>query len=162
SLARIRRIGQLYRAILAVPLIVRDTVYGALTLFYPLPRDFVGDEIRLSLAFADQAGLAIENARLHAHAQQAAAQEERNRLARELHEAVTQALFSASLIAEVLPATWELYPDEVRPRLEDLRRLTRGALAEMRALLVELRPAALSETPLADLLRQLVDASMAR
>jgi signal transduction histidine kinase len=147
---------------LSVPLVVRDTVYGALTLFYRLPRDFTGDEIRLSLAFADQAGLAIENARLHAQTQHAAAQEERNRLARDLHDAVTQTLFSASLIAEVLPSISQRRPEQVAPRLEELRRLTRGALAEMRSLLLELRPTALGEMALADLLRQLVEAAMAR
>jgi signal transduction histidine kinase len=162
GLAQIRRVGEHHRAMLSLPLIVRDIVYGALTLFYPLPRDFEDDEVPLGLAFADQAALAIENARLHAHAQHAAAQEERHRLARELHDAVTQTLFSASLIAEVLPRLWQRQPDQVGPRLEELRRLTRGALAEMRALLLELRPAALRETPLADLLKQLVEASMAR
>ncbi|MBV9171952.1 MAG: GAF domain-containing sensor histidine kinase [Chloroflexi bacterium] len=162
SLARIRHVAEHHGAILSVPLIVRDSVYGALTMFYPLPREFGGDEIRLTLAFADQAALAIENARLHEQAQQAAAQEERNRLARELHDAVTQTLFSASLIADVLPTLSEHQPEELAPRLEDLRRLTRGALAEMRTLLFELRPTALKETPLADLLRQLVEASMAR
>jgi signal transduction histidine kinase len=57
---------------------------------------------------------------------------------------------------------WERNPEQVGTRLEDLRRLTRGALAEMRSLLLELRPAALRETPLSQLLRQLVEASMAR
>ena len=75
--------------------------------------------------------------------------EERQRLARELHDAVTQTLFSASLIAEVVPRLWERDPAEARERLEELRRLTRGALAEMRTLLLELRPAALVETPFA-------------
>ncbi len=162
SLARIRRVGEHHRAILAVPLIVRETVYGALALFYPQPREFKEDEVTLSLAFADQAGLAIENARLHAHAQHAAAEEERSRLARDLHDAVTQTLFSASLIAEVLPRMWQRQPEQVGTRLEELRRLTRGALAEMRALLFELRPAALREMALSDLLRQLTEATMAR
>jgi signal transduction histidine kinase len=162
TLARIRHVAQHHRSMMSVPLLVRDIVYGALTLFYPLPREFADEEIRLALAFADQAGLAIENARLHTQTQQAAAQEERNRLARELHDAVTQTLFSASLIAEVLPSIWQRQPEQVGARLEELRRLTRGALAEMRTLLLELRPTVLRETPLSDLLSQLVDASMAR
>ncbi|MDD4859463.1 MAG: PAS domain S-box protein [Dehalococcoidales bacterium] len=81
--------------------------------------------------------------------------EERNRLARDLHDAVSQTLFSASLIAEVLPRIWERHPDEGRKRLEEVRQLTRGALAEMRTLLLELRPAALVEAELGDLLHQL-------
>lgn len=83
---------------------------------------------------------------------------ERNRLARELHDAVTQTLFSASLIADVLPRIWERDMEQGKQRLEELRELTRGALAEMRTLLLELRPAALAESNLAELLRQLTQA----
>ena len=91
-----------------------------------------------------------------------AAVAERQRLARDLHDAVTQTLFSASLIAEVLPRLWEKDHAEGERRLEELRRLTRGALAEMRMLLLELRPAALGEVGLADLLRQLGEATTGR
>jgi signal transduction histidine kinase len=87
---------------------------------------------------------------------------ERSRLARDLHDAVTQTLYSASLIAEVLPRLWERDPDQVRRSLEDLRLLTRGALAEMRTLLLELRPAALTKVALGDLLRQLAEAIATR
>jgi len=88
-----------------------------------------------------------------------AASEERQRLARDLHDAVTQTLFSASLIGEVLPRLWKRDRDEGERRLEELRLLTRGALAEMRMLLLELRPGALGEVGLANLLRQLVEAT---
>jgi signal transduction histidine kinase len=91
-----------------------------------------------------------------------AAQAERQRLARELHDAVTQQLFSASLIGEVLPQLWAANPAKGAEYLEDLRLLTRGALAEMRALLVELRPAALTDTPLPDLLQHLTAALSGR
>ncbi len=82
---------------------------------------------------------------------------ERTRLARELHDAVTQTLFSASLIAEVLPELWEVDPEEARKSNEELRQLTRGALAEMRTLLLELRPAALTQARFTDLLKQLCE-----
>jgi PAS domain S-box-containing protein len=98
--------------------------------------------------------------------QQKAAQEavatERTRLARDLHDAVTQTLFSATLIADVLPDIWQMNEKEGRRRLEELRQLTRGALAEMRTLLVELRPNALVEVPLPTLLRQLSEALTGR
>lgn len=87
---------------------------------------------------------------------------ERNRLARELHDAVTQTLFAASLIAEVLPDIWDMDETEARKSTEELRQLTRGALAEMRTLLFELRPAALNQARLCDLLRQLSEAVMGR
>lgn len=97
-----------------------------------------------------------------AQLEEAAAAAERERLARELHDAVTQAVFSASLIAETLPKIWESHPDEARHGLEALRRLTCGALAEMRSLLLELRPGALGEQSMRTLLRQLTDGMMAR
>jgi PAS domain S-box-containing protein len=87
---------------------------------------------------------------------------ERTRLARDLHDAVTQTLFSAALIADVLPDLWEMNITEGKRRLEELRQLTRGALAEMRTLLVELRPNALTEVPLPTLLRQLTEALTGR
>jgi PAS domain S-box-containing protein len=91
-----------------------------------------------------------------------AAMAERQRLARDLHDAVTQTLFSANLIAAVLPKIWLKDPAEGGRRLEELRQLTRGALAEMRMLLMELRPAALAEVGLVDLLRQLSEAATSR
>ncbi len=87
---------------------------------------------------------------------------ERTRLAHDLHDAVTQTLFSASLIAEVLPDMWGIDQDEARKSTEELRQLTRGALAEMRTLLLELRPAALTQTRFPDLLRQLSEAVIGR
>jgi two-component system nitrate/nitrite sensor histidine kinase NarX len=160
--ALLARLADRYRARLAVPLIVRDEVYGGIELYYPEPTEFSTEEIELAVSFSDQAALAIENARLRAQAEQSAVAAERSRLARDLHDAVTQSLYSASLIAEVLPRLWERNPDQVQLSLEDLRRLTRGALAEMRTLLLELRPAALTKVSLGDLLRQLAEAIATR
>ena len=87
---------------------------------------------------------------------------DRTRLARDLHDAVTQTLFSASLIAEVLPDLWEIDEDEAIKSTEELRQLTRGALAEMRTLLLELRPATLTQTRLSDLIKQLCEAFIGR
>lgn len=84
------------------------------------------------------------------------------RLAHELHDAITQTLFSASLITEALPALWESDPEEARASLVELRQLSRGAIAEIRTLLLELRPDLLADADLSDLLHQLADASAGR
>jgi PAS domain S-box-containing protein len=106
--------------------------------------------------------LNLANERLREKAAQDAVTIERTRLARDLHDAVTQTLFSTTLIADVLPDIWAINPDEGKRRLEEVRQLTRGALAEMRTLLVELRPNALVEVPLPTLLRQLTEALAGR
>jgi PAS domain S-box-containing protein len=87
---------------------------------------------------------------------------ERGRLARELHDAVTQTLFSTTLTAEVLPKIFEKNPEAGLKKLGELRELTRGALAEMRTLLMELRPEALADAELHDLLQHLTNAFIAR
>lgn len=84
------------------------------------------------------------------------------RLVHELYDAVTQTLFSASLIAEALPALWESDPEEARQSLVELRQLSRGAIAEMRTLLLELSPSSLADADLGDLLHQLTEASAGR
>jgi PAS domain S-box-containing protein len=94
---------------------------------------------------------------LREQARALATMEERQRLARDLHDVVSQTLFSASLSAEVLPCLWERDPEEGRRCLEEVHHLTRSALAEMRTLLLELRPGALVETPLSELLNQFVE-----
>lgn len=88
--------------------------------------------------------------------------DERHRIANELHDSVTQTLFSTAAIAEALPDVWDRHPEEARRGLAQLRQLTKSALAEMRSLLVELRPAALSEKSLVDLLHQLAAATTGR
>jgi PAS domain S-box-containing protein len=95
-------------------------------------------------------------------AREQAAVQERNRLARDLHDAVSQTIFSASLISEVLPKLWEKDPNEGRKRLGEVRQLTRGALAEMRTLLLELRPDSLVEAEIGYLLTQLSEAITGR
>lgn len=151
-----------YRSVLAVPMNVQGEIYGSVCFYYRIARSFSPEEKEMSIVFADQAALAIENARLREQVGQAATAAERTRLARELHDAVTQTLFSTSLIAEVLPKIWERDPQEGINRAGELRELTRGALAEMRTLLLELRPTALLEVKLSDLLHQLADAVTGR
>jgi len=128
---------------IAVPILLGDSVLGVLNVEADEPLGESDAEV-LRLV-ADQLGVAIANARLHAVARKLAASEERNRLARELHDSVTQLLFSVTLIAQSLGAAWKRDPAEGERRVERLLQLSQTALAEMRALLSELRPG--SDTP---------------
>jgi nitrate/nitrite-specific signal transduction histidine kinase len=120
------------------------------------------EELSLLSSIGKQIGVAMENAHLYEQAEQTAITVERNRLARELHDAVTQTLFSASLIADVTPRIWRRNPEEGLQNLEELRQLTRGALAEMRTLLLEMRPESLERADLKSLITQLTDAFVGR
>jgi len=151
-----------FKSHLIVPLIIDDHLYGTLTFYYKNQTSFTEEDIYLGLTLASQVSLAIENARLRNQEKEMAIVAERNRLARDLHDAVTQTLFSATLIAEVIPRLWKKNPLEGEKRLEEMRQLTRGALAEMRTLLLELRPAALKDASFSDLLNQLAEALSGR
>jgi PAS domain S-box-containing protein len=150
------------RAWMWVPLVVKGRVIGGVGVAHAERDYFTAHHADLALTVANQAAITMVNAELYERAQTLAAVHERQRLAQNLHDAVNQSLFSAGLIAEVLPRLWERDADEGRRSLEDLRRLTRGALAEMRALLAELRPSILTDTDLGDLLRQLGSAFTGR
>jgi signal transduction histidine kinase len=123
---------------LAVPIILGARVLGVLNVESSLP--FTAEDAAGLRVVAAQLAVAIENARLFDAAQQAAVLDERHRLARELHDAVTQQLFSASLVAQAVGPAFERDHEEGERRAAMLVSLTRTALAEMRALLAELRP----------------------
>lgn len=89
-------------------------------------------------------------------------EEERQRLARDLHDAVTQTMFSASVIAESLQTIWQKKPEQIPDGLRQLQQLTRGAIADMRMLLLELRPNAIEQTRLPQLLKQLCESYVGR
>jgi PAS domain S-box-containing protein len=97
-----------------------------------------------------------------AEAEQAAITRERNRIARELHDSVTQSLYTSSLIAEALPDIWQTHPEQAAENLEEIRRINQGALAEMRTLLLELHPVSIADRSLGDLLRLLAEGMSAR
>ncbi len=130
-----------FPAMLAVPLAVADEVYGGLMLYYSEPWDFSGEDVDLAVAFADQASLAIANERLRRQAQEVAVLEERGRLARDLHDSVTQSLYSITLLAEGwkrLDKAGKL--DDTEDPLTELGEIAQQALKEMRLLVHELRP----------------------
>ena len=145
-----------------VPLAVRGRIIGGVGIADTRRNYFTAHHADLALSVANQAAITMVNAELYGQAQALAVLEERQRLARNLHDAVNQSLFSAGLIAEVLPRLWDRDHDLAKQSLEDLRRLTRGAMAEMRALLAELRPSTLTDADLGDLLRLLASAFTGR
>lgn len=147
------------RSVLAVPLFVSGEFYGCLALYYLQKRLFSQEEIGLAVAFGDQAALAIENDRLRTLFKQAAVLEERGRLARELHDSVTQSLFSLTLLAE----GWRRLlrsgkMENVAESLAELGEIAQQALKEMRLLVYELRPPTLEQEGLLGALHQRLNA----
>ena len=145
-----------------VPLAVKNRILGGIGVAHATLNHFTPHHADLALSVANQAAITMVNAELHGQAQALAVLEERQRLARNLHDAINQSLFSAGLIAEVLPRLWDQDQDLARRSLEDLRRLTRSAQAEMRALLAELRPSTLIDSDLDELLQLLGNALSGR
>jgi signal transduction histidine kinase len=99
----------------------------------------------LALAFANQAAVAIDNARLYSRSQRLAVLEERQRIARELHDSVSQALYGIGLGARTARALLDRDPDRAVEPVEYVLSLAEAGLAEMRALIFELRPDALAQ-----------------
>lgn len=150
------------RSLMGIPLISKNKLLGVLIMTHHLADQYDDEVINLARTYASIAAIAIDNAKLYEQVEQKAIGEERNRLARELHDSVTQSLFSASLIAEVLPSTLDSNPEIGKQGVEQLYQLTQGALAEMRTLLLELRPAGLTEKPLGEILDHLTRAIQSR
>jgi two-component system nitrate/nitrite sensor histidine kinase NarX len=150
------------RSYLGSPIFVEGDIIGFINLDAFQPNYFNQEHARYLQVFANQAAQAIRNTRAYEQAQALAATEERQRLARDLHDAVTQTLFSTSMTAETLARIYRTQPERVEDGLNDLVQLSRSALAEMRTLLVELRPQALLEQDLARLLQNLVNAKKSR
>ncbi len=143
------------RAWMWVPLAVKGRIMGGIGVAHAERDYFTSHHADLALIVANQAAITMINSELYKNMQALAVLQERQRLAQNLHDAVNQSLFSAGLIAEVLPRLWEQNQDLARQSLKDLRNLIRGAMAEMRALLAELRPSTLTDADLGDLLRLL-------
>src|ERR671939_501173 len=106
---------------------------------------------------AGHAAVAIQNARLYERSRELTVVEERNRLARELHDAVNQTLFSVSLTADAAALLVDTEPEKAKRQLREVRELVRAAMDEMRSLIFELRPGDVGSDGLAVTLQKHVD-----
>lgn len=151
------------RAWLGVPLIIHDQVTGLLFLKHMDAGRYIESDIPRVQSFANFAAFAIENARLSEQAQQAAVSEERNRLARDLHDSVTQSLYGITLYANAAERALDSGEDQIGTQhLEELKRLASEATLEMRMLIFEMRPTILEDKGLAAALKARLDAVEAR
>ena len=148
------------KAFVGVRMRVKGRVIGVLSAFWEGQRPIYHENIELLDSAADQMAVAIESHRLRQKAEQLAVMEERNRLARDLHDSVSQALYSMSLLATAgrrLAQSGSNQPllDET---LHELGMTSQQALKEMRLLLYRLRPLALQFDGLAETLQHRLDA----
>jgi PAS domain S-box-containing protein len=147
------------RAAMWIPLIVKQRVIGGLGVTHSEAGCFTERHANLALTIANQAAVAIENARLYEQAQALATLQERQRLARELHDSVTQSLYSLTLLAEAgrrlaKAGNWE----RVQTYLGRLGQMAQQSLKDMRLLVYELRPLVLAQEGLVGALQQRLDA----
>jgi nitrate/nitrite-specific signal transduction histidine kinase len=140
-------------SLLVVPLKVDTKVIGILNILNK-PGELTQEDMRIIDLFADQAAIIIEHVRLQYQAEQLAVLEERQRLARELHDSVTQALYSVTLYADAARMAFSAQKwDALERNLQEVRNMAREAMYDMRLLVFELRPFMLETEGLASALR---------
>lgn len=142
------------KAIMAVPLVVSDRLIGVLEIQSGVVNRFSYSDKRVMETLGDMIAVAIQNARLYRQAQSYAALQERNRLARELHDSVSQALYGITLGTQTARARLDTNPDKLDEPLDYILSLAEAALAEMRALIFELRPETLEKEGLIEALNK--------
>lgn len=150
-------------SVLVVPIIYGDRPMGVLTIAYAGVEPPGQEDTGFIEAIADQTALAIENARLYQRASAAAALEERQRLARELHDSVSQALYGIALGARTARRRLgDDGPSNVVEPLDYVLSLAEAGLTEMRALIFELRPESIATEGLVAAIGRQVAATQAR
>jgi signal transduction histidine kinase len=149
-------------SLLIIPMILKGDIVGTLNVA-DKPGGFTQDDVRILSLFADGAAIAIESARLYQQAEQLAVVEERQRLARELHDSVTQALYSVTLYAEATQMAMSAGKLDVAvENLRELHQMAREAMVDMRMLIFELHPPVLEDEGLVAALRSRLTAVEAR
>jgi len=148
---------------LGLPLLIQGEIIGFLILAHARPQFYSPQDRDLAQAFANQVALALHNAQLYQQAQQAAAMDERNRLARELHDSIAQILYSMNLYSKASKLALSAgKTDIVEENLDNLTHLTREAISDMRQLLFELCPTILEEGGLENALGAALEVTAAR
>jgi PAS domain S-box-containing protein len=156
------------RTWVGVPLMVRERFIGWLSLHHCEPGAYAQHHVTLARTIANQAATGIENARLYAQARRLAALEERQRLARELHDSVSQVLYGVGLGARTASALLDraaIAPEfkaSLAEPLDYILSMAEAGLAEMRALIFELRPDSLEREGLVAALTRQADALRVR
>jgi PAS domain S-box-containing protein len=145
------------RSWLAVPLLIKERTIGIMALDRSQPQYYTDQHARLAMAIANQAAIAIENARLFTEAQGKAVLEERQRLARDLHDSVTQSLYSLTLLAEAGRRQIDVDVLQAARYLGDMGEIAQQSLKEMRLLVYQLRPLALEHEGLIGALQARLD-----
>jgi signal transduction histidine kinase len=148
---------------ISVPFMSQGRLLGAMVLGSRSERSLSLEELALLASIGQQVSMAVKNARLYDRAQQVAALEERNRLAQELHDSVTQSLYSLTLYAEAAARMLEAGKStKAADQLRELGDTAREALQEMRLLIFELKPLDLEKAELAEAIRSRLDAVESR
>jgi signal transduction histidine kinase len=131
--------------LLTVPVKIKDRPIGVLAAINPRSRRFREDQVSLMAILGAFAGTAIENARLHEQSSYALLADERSRIANEMHDGLSQQLFSVSLELDVCRKRLATEPEEVEKRLERQQAVVTGSLAELRRYIYDLRPVSLAK-----------------
>lgn len=154
--------SQVWNCLAAVPILLAGRFLGTLNCYYSSASAPEAAELNYLQTLADLAGVALENARLLEECEKQAILQERRRLARELHDSVSQALYGIALGAKTVKARWSSHPEKAQQSLDYVIELAEGAGKEMRALLYSLRPESLQEEGLVQALQRQAEALKAR
>jgi signal transduction histidine kinase/CheY-like chemotaxis protein len=139
---------------IGAPIRLQNQIIGFMNLFSETVSFFNDLHAERLMTFAEMAAIAIQNARLYQQTRELAAVKERQRLARDLHDSVSQTLFTARNMAESALRRWDKDLPRARALMEEVYGLTMTALTEMRILLLELRPSSLTHVTLRQLFEQ--------
>ncbi len=131
--------------LVTVPITVRSRPIGVLSAINPITRRFSDDQIALMAVLGAFAGTAVENARLHSQSHYALLADERRRIAKEMHDGLSQSLFSASLEIDVCRKRLHSDPQDVCGRLDRVQAIVVRSLTELRRYIYDLRPVSLSK-----------------